>query len=40
MPISETSSWRLSVSEQKDRVSKGLADILSVRIQIKEIISI
>ena len=39
MPISETSSWRLSVSEQEDRVSKGLADILSARIQIKEILS-
>ena len=39
MPISETSSWRLSVREQEDRVSKGLADILSARIQIKEILS-
>ena len=38
MPISGTSLWRRSVSEQ-DRVSKGLADILSSKIQIKEILS-
>jgi len=39
MPISETSSWRRSVSEPEDRVSKGLADILSARVQTKETLS-
>lgn len=38
MPISEISLWRRSVGEPEDRVSKGLADILSSKIQIKEIL--
>jgi uncharacterized protein YutE (UPF0331/DUF86 family) len=38
MPISEISLWRRSVGEPEDRVSKGLADIWSSKIQIKEIL--